>query len=458
MNTTPLFRRLAGLVALAVFGLRLPAEPAPCLIVFDASGSMHERLGGETKIDIAKRAVSELVATLPAETRLGLVVYGHRKPQDCEDIELLLPPAKLDRQAFIGAVKAIKPKGRTPLAGALEVAAAKLEYTTRPASIILVTDGLETCGQDPCAVAARLKAAGVSFVVHAVAFDLSSREAKSIACIAHATGGRFLQAKDAASLKDALAVVAAEAVATPAAPKPVEPAPKPVVAPIPVTLKAPEKVDVGATFTVAWTGPDASGDFITVVPKGAAEDDDGNLTYTRRGSPLTMTAPVDPGEVEVRYVSGIDHAVRARAAVKVLGVDVTLEAPPEAIAGTEVKVVWKGPGNDGDALAIVPQGAAEDFEAAFCPVEKGKPAFVTAPMRPGAAEIRYLSGQRGRVLGRRPITIAAAKIELSAPDEAVAGSTVEVSWRGPSGRNDYVTIVAKDAPDTARAGFATIVT
>ncbi len=453
MNTTPLFRRLVSLVAFAFLGLRLFGEPAPTLIVFDASGSMKDRLGGETKIDIAKRAVSELVATLPAETRLGLVVYGHRKPQDCEDIELLLPPAKLDRQAFIGAVKAIKPKGRTPLAGALEVAAAKLEYTTRPASIILVTDGLETCGQDPCAVAARLKAAGVSFVVHAVAFDLSSREAKSIACIAHATGGRFLQAKDAASLKDALAVVAAEAVAAPAAPKPVEPAPKPVVVPIPVTLKAPEKVDVGATFTVAWTGPDASGDFITVVPKGAADDDDGNLTYTRRGSPLTMTAPVDPGEVEVRYVSGIDHAVRARAAVKVLGVDVTLEAPPEAIAGTEVKVVWKGPGNDGDALAIVPQGAAEDFEAAFCPVEKGKPAFVTAPMKPGAAEIRYLSGQRGRVLGRRPITIAAAKIELSAPDEAVAGSTVEVSWRGPSGRNDYVTIVAKDAPDTERAGF-----
>ncbi|HQF39316.1 MAG TPA: VWA domain-containing protein [Opitutaceae bacterium] len=448
-----MFRRLAGLVALAVFGLRLPAEPAPCLIVFDASGSMHERLGGETKIDIAKRAVSELVATLPAETRLGLVVYGHRKPQDCEDIELLLPPAKLDRQAFIGAVKAIKPKGRTPLAGALEVAAAKLEYTTRPASIILVTDGLETCGQDPCAVAARLKAAGVSFVVHAVAFDLSSREAKSIACIAHATGGRFLQAKDAASLKDALAVVAAEAVAAPAAPKPPEPAPKPVVAPIPVTLKAPEKVDVGATFTVAWTGPDASGDFITVVPKGTADDDDGNLTYTRRGSPLMMTAPVDPGEVEVRYVSGSDHAVRARAAVKVLGVDVTLEAPPEAIAGTEVKVVWTGPGNDGDALAIVPQGAAEDFEAEFCPVEKGKPALVTAPMQPGAAEIRYLSGQRGRVLGRRPITIAAAKIELSAPDEVVAGSTVVVSWMGPNGRNDYVTIVPKNAPDTARAGF-----
>ncbi|MFO7648105.1 hypothetical protein, partial [Halomonas campaniensis] len=51
--------------------------------------------------------------------------------------------------------------------------------------------------------------------MHTVAFDMTTRQAKSIACIAHATGGRFLQAKDAASLKDALAVAVAESVAPP---------------------------------------------------------------------------------------------------------------------------------------------------------------------------------------------------------------------------------------------------
>jgi len=433
----------------------VPATPPPAatLIVLDASGSMKELIGGESKMDIAKRAVSELVAGLPDEVRLGLVVYSHRKPQDCEDIELLLPPAKLDRKAFVATVNAIKPKGRTPLSAALEFAAAKLEYTKQPASIILVPDGLETCGRNPCETAARLKAAGVSFVVHAVAFDLSSRDAKSIACIANATGGRFLQAKDAASLKDALAVVAAETVATPSVPTPPAKPSAPPPAPKPVTLKAPPSVDVGAAFPVSWTGPDASGDFVTVVPKGAAADDDGNLTYTRRGTPLTMTAPLDPGEVEVRYVSGSDHAVLARAAVKVLGVEVTLDAPAEATAGSEVKVIWKGPANDGDYLAIVPATAGEAFEAKYCPVEKGRPALVTAPMQPGAAEVRYLSGQRGRVLGRRPITIAAAKIELSAPDEVVAGSTVDVSWKGPNNANDYVTIVPKVAPDSTRGAF-----
>lgn len=453
MNTTPLFRLLVSLAAFVAFGLRLVGEPAPSLIVFDASGSMKERIGGEAKIDIAKRAVTELVATLPDDTRLGLVVYSHRKPQDCDDIELLIPPAKLDRKAFTAVVAGIKPKGRTPLAGSLEFAATKLEYMKQPASIILVTDGLETCGKDPCAVAAKLKAAGVAFVVHAVAFDLSSRDAKSIACIAHATGGRFLQARDAASLKDALAVVAAEAVAAPAAPKPTEPAPKPAVVAVPITLKAPEKVDVGATITVAWTGPDASGDFITAVPKGAPDDDDGTLAYTRRGTPLALAAPVEPGVVEVRYVSGRDHAVLARTEVKVLGVEVSLEAPAEAVAGSEVKVVWKGPGIDGDALAILPAGTSEDREADLFPIEKGKPVLVTAPMKTGAAEIRYLRGQRGRALARRSITIVAAQIELLAPDEVVAGSTVAVSWKGASGTTDFVTIVPKAAPDSTRGSF-----
>ena len=104
-----------------------PAAAASTLIVLDASGSMAERIKGETKMEIAKRAVRELVASLPDGARLGLVVYGHRKPTDCDDIELLIPPAKLDRAAFVAAVDAIKPKGRTPLSAALEFAAISRE-------------------------------------------------------------------------------------------------------------------------------------------------------------------------------------------------------------------------------------------------------------------------------------------------------------------------------------------
>ena len=99
----------------AVRAANEPGGTASTLIVLDASGSMTERIKGETKMDIAKRAVRELVQSLPDDARLGLVVYGHRRQNDCDDIELLIPPARLDRVAFVAAVNAIQPKGRTPL-------------------------------------------------------------------------------------------------------------------------------------------------------------------------------------------------------------------------------------------------------------------------------------------------------------------------------------------------------
>ncbi len=457
MKPTLLFRLFLPLALIASGVANARAESAPSLIVFDASGSMKERIGGEAKIDIAKRAVTELVATLPDETQLGLVVYSHRQPQDCDDIELLIPPAKLDRKAFMAVVAGIKPKGRTPLAGAIEFAATKLEYNKRPASIILVTDGLETCGKDPCAVAAKLKAAGVAFVVHAVAFDLSSRDAKAIACIAHATGGRFLQAKDAASLKDALAVVAAEAVAAPAVPKPPKPAEPPATKTPPpppaVTLKAAEQVDAGAAVSVLWTGPDASGDFITIVPKGATDDEDGNLAYTRSGSPLPLNAPVDAGDAEIRYVSGRDHAVLARRALRVLPVEIKLEAPTEVVAGSEVKVTWKGPAYAGDYLVIVPLDAAAEFEANPAGVYQVPSVLVTAPMQTGPAEVRLHSGQNRKILGRCAIKVVEAAVTLEAPAEVVAGSMVRVVWKGPNNLNDHLCIVPRDHAGSAPEGF-----
>ena len=428
----------------------VPNAGAPTLIVLDASSSMRDRIKGETKIDIAKRAVRELVTSLPDDARLGLVVYSHRKPGDCKDIELLIPPARLDRAAFIAAVNAIQPKGLTPLSAALEFAAKALDYRKQPANVILVSDGLETCGGDPCETAARLKAASLNLVVHAVAFDLSAAEAKSFACIATATGGRFLQANDAASLRDALYV----AVAVASVPTPAKTASLPPEVIIPVTIKAALSVLAGMAFPVGWTGPDNTGDFLTIVPKGTPDGDDGNLAYTRQGSPVQLTALVDPGDAELRYVAGRAHTILARAPIKITPVDVTLTAVAETVAGTPVKISWKGPNNEGDSITIVPKNTPDNEYALYANTREGSPLTVTAPMETGETEIRYLSGQRSHVLARRPLKILAAEISLTAPVEVVAGAAVEIAWKGPNNENDYLTIVAKALPDGSRGAIA----
>jgi hypothetical protein len=70
-------------------------------------------------------------------------------------------------------------------------------------------------------------------------------------------------------------------------------------------------------------------------------------------------------------------------------------------------------------------------------------------METGDGEIRYMSGQSRRVLGRRPIKILPADVTLAARDEVVAGAVVEITWKGPNNRNDYLTVVAKTSPTEA---------
>lgn len=424
------------------------ADAARTIIVLDASGSMRERIKGETKMDIAKRAVRELVESLPDAGQLGLVVYSHRKPNDCDDIELLIPPGKLAKATFVAAVEAVKPNGRTPLSAAVQFAAAALDFKNQPANVILISDGLETCGQDPCATVARLVAAAKKLTVHAVAFDLSAKEGKSFECLAAASGGRFLQANDASSLKDALYVVIAETVAT-AAPTP--PAPEVLTA---ATLEVPPSVIAGAVFPVAWTGPDNPGDTLTIVAKGTPDTNYENFAYTRQGSPLQLTSLIDPGDAEVRYLTSRSRQVLARADIKIIAAQVTLDAIAEATAGAELAVSWTGPNNPGDYITIVPKPTEDGGYAKYANTREGSPLRIAAPIETGEAEIRYLSGQSRRVLARRPLKVNAAAVTLDAAAEAVAGSRVAVAWTGPDNAGDYVTIVPKATPDESYAQYA----
>ena len=432
--------------SLAVAQTSGPAAAAGgTIIVLDASGSMRGRIGGETKMEIAKRSVRELVEALPDGTPLGLVVYSHRKSGDCKDIELVIPSGPLDKAAFVKAVLAIEPRGLTPLTDAVEFAARALDYTTRRANVILISDGEETCGKKPCETAGRLEAAGKDFTVHAVAFDLGEKASRSFACLAQETGGRFLQANDAASLKDALTLAVAES--TVVAPPPAEKLDA-------ATITAPRTVVAGARFEAAWTGPDNPGDYLAIVTKGAADSAQANYSYTKQGSPLRMTALIEPGEAEIRYVTSRSRTILARADITITPAEVTLEAPAEAPAGGRVSVVWMGPANAGDFITVVPVGAPEGDYAGYADVDRGSPVSITVPIEPGSCEIRYVSGQGRKSLAKRPLKVVPVEVTLAAVGETGVGATVEVAWTGPANAGDYLTIVPASLPDDRYAEYA----
>jgi Ca-activated chloride channel family protein len=213
------------------------------------------------------------------------------------------------------------------------------------------------------------------------------------------------------------------------------------------TLTAPQQVTAGSAFSVAWTGPDNRGDYLTIVPPEAPSSAHGNYRETKHGASVELTAPIQPGAHEVRYVTARSHTVLARIPVEVVPAAATLDAPPEIILGSPFSVAWTGPNNQGDYVTVVPKGTPDDAYDNYTDTQKGSPLTLTAPSAPGDAEVRYVSGQGRKVLARRPLKVITPEVTLSAPADAIAGSTIEVTWSGPNNAGDYITVVPIQTPD-----------
>lgn len=201
------------LAALGLWAAQVPAtavEPAAqSMLVLDASGSMWGQLQGRTKIEAAREAVANLTRSWPEGSALGLMAYGHRRKGDCTDIELLLPVAALDAAAFQSKVDALTPKGMTPISASVRMAAEQLKYSEQKATVILVSDGEETCNADPCALGAELEKLGVDFTAHVIGFDLpEGRAREQLQCLARTTGGQYFEARNASELNQALDQIA----------------------------------------------------------------------------------------------------------------------------------------------------------------------------------------------------------------------------------------------------------
>ncbi len=180
------------------------ASSAALLLILDASGSMRGQIEGENKIVIARRVLKGLVDELPETSELGLVAYGHRREGDCEDIETLVPLGSVDRAALKATVDGLNPKGKTPITRSVQQAFDVVRQRGAAATVILVSDGLETCGGDPCAAVRAAKEQGIEFILHVVGFDVAGEDVSQLECAAQAGGGLFMSAENADGLSAAL--------------------------------------------------------------------------------------------------------------------------------------------------------------------------------------------------------------------------------------------------------------
>jgi hypothetical protein len=182
------------------------SSPESIEIVLDMSGSMWGQIEGRAKYEIAREIVAATVKELPIEVDVGVRVYSHRSG-DCRDSELLGSIGRQDREVLVEKIASLKPgKGKTPIGYSLEQVADDLRGLEGSKAILLVSDGLETCGGDPVAAAHALCAAGVDIQVHTVAFDVGSETeaVEQLKQVAAAGCGQFFLAEGAIELRQAL--------------------------------------------------------------------------------------------------------------------------------------------------------------------------------------------------------------------------------------------------------------
>jgi Ca-activated chloride channel homolog len=592
------------IAALLLAGEAATAGERATIMVFDASGSMWNRMQGDiTRIEVARDVMEEFFAGRDANAPISVIAYGHRRRGDCADIEVVAPLGVHDPRELAARVRALNPQGMTPLTDSLALAREQIPRTAESADLILVTDGLENCGGDPCALAARLAAEGIQIRAHVVGFGMTAEEVNSLSCVPDQTGGRLFHTSSGVELAEALAAVSVPE------PQPVELAFRAVDARtgeplhpsdwqihdgqtgalvasadaatafnarledgayrvsavhpgfegtidlavdagtsgtidvplqkilgtlvlqavdartgvtlanidwtlvdlateaaqteraagerhrlllrpgdyrvegisglltgganVSVTLdedvtarvelaealadasvSAPAEIIAGARFGVDWTGPNDAGDYVAIVEAGAPEGTSINYARTRFGSPAQVTAPDALGAYEVRYVHHASRRTLASQPVTLVAAGARLEAPDEAVAGAAIEVAWEGPDNPGDYIAVVEAGAPEGTSISYARTRFGSPAKITLPDALGTHELRYVINQSGRTLASRPITLVATSARLEAPDEAVAGAAIEVTWEGPDNPGDYIAVVEAGAPEGTSISYA----
>lgn len=209
------------------------SEITDLVLIVDYSGSMNAKMkDGAAKVASAKKCVGELIDKLPNDLNVGLVIYGTNKKRGCEDIDVAQPLGAIDKAGLKAKINKYNATGMTPIAASLEVAGKELSKSKGGPSVLLVTDGAESCHGDPAGVAAKLAAQfGVKFGINVIGFGIEPKEKAELASIAEKGHGKLLTVENANELAGALQKVVAEKVAP--TPPPPSPTPTPIPTPSP---------------------------------------------------------------------------------------------------------------------------------------------------------------------------------------------------------------------------------
>ena len=222
----------------------------------------------------------------------------------------------------------------------------------------------------------------------------------------------------------------------------------------PAAIDAPAEVPAGTNFTATWTGPNGQGDYVTIVAAGTDHWTNEPYFYTRNGPSGTLFATTTSGAYELWYVTGDPETILFRRPITIKPFEATVGGPDSVAAGTAFEATWTGPNGPGDYVTIVRADAERWTNEPYFYTAAGSPGELIAPIEAGAFELWYVAGNDRKTMVRRPITVTPLQVTLAAPAEVARNSTFKVTWTGPNGPRDYITIVPAGSVEGAYASYA----
>jgi len=403
------------------------------MLVIDASASMAGKLGRDRKIDLVADSVETAVADFPTEARIGVLAFGAKSKTSCTDAEVVARPQRNNNEIVAAAAAKLQPRGKAPLAVAVERAANALDYKKERATVIVFVDKVEACDANPCVLAESLAERAKDLTVEVIGLGLDDKDIESVACLAEKTGGKFINAKDGTDVAGGLAAALASA----KAPPPNLPS---------AHIEAPAKVIQSAVFDVAYDGPKAKGDRVQIVWPGLpAGSEIRSVLVAKDGKIRKLRAPAEPGTYEIRYYHPELNVILATQSIEVDVRPTTVTAPDRVGAGAPFSVAWSGPAAASDVIEIAPEAASTKL-AAISVNKDGRALTFTAPIAPGRYEVRYRSAADQTIAAKAGFTVDAPSASLNGPATAKPGSEIKVDWKGPAARFDDVVIARAEMP------------
>lgn len=180
-------------------------------ILLDSSGSMNGKIGGKTKMELAKTAIVQFASSLQKGTEISLRLYGHKgtgnnadKQLSCSTTKVVYPPSPYDANTFSTALEQAKPAGWTPIAKAIEDAKTQINQTSETDTeniVYIVSDGIETCGGNAVQAAQSIHQSNIKAVVNIIGFDIPAKDRQALEKISQAGGGTYVDVKTAEELQ-----------------------------------------------------------------------------------------------------------------------------------------------------------------------------------------------------------------------------------------------------------------